>query len=152
MPSGRKFVIGRKSRSCLSRCALSARVLLWHLFQRTSPLVIDTIRGYPSTLYNVVDLTNSGFLRNLLKNMDLQCPRYKELCRSIMIASISLPDASSSSCVVLLQRPPPSIYFRLVSSGVASVHVRHLYKLAYGRHILASKALKADIYFHANYH
>ena len=57
---------------------------LEHLFQRTHPLAIDTIRGYSlalsSTLYYVVDLTNSVFLRNLLKNMDLQCPRYKELC------------------------------------------------------------------------
>ena len=57
---------------------------LEHLFQRTPPLAIDTIRGYrsalSSTLYNVVDLTNSIFLRNLLKNMDLQRPKYKELC------------------------------------------------------------------------
>ena len=101
-----------ESRSCLSRCALSGRVLLWHLFQRTSPLAIDTIREYrsasSSTLYNVVDLTNPVFLRNLLKNMDLQCPRYKELCPIVMIASISLtpsyqtgprPAASSSSSV-----------------------------------------------------
>ena len=40
------LVPSAESRSCLSRCALSARVLLWHLFQQTSPLVIDTIRGY----------------------------------------------------------------------------------------------------------
>ena len=58
--------------------------LLEHLFQRTPLLAIDTIRLYrsalSSTFYNVVDLTNSVFLRNLLKNMDLQCPKYKELC------------------------------------------------------------------------
>ena len=54
---------------------------LEHLYQRTPPLAI---RGYRSALssilYNVVDLTNSVFLRNLLKNMDLQRPKYKELC------------------------------------------------------------------------
>ena len=52
---------------------------LEHLFHRTAPLAIDTIRGYlsalSSTLYNVVNSTNFIFLRNLLKNMDLQCPR-----------------------------------------------------------------------------
>ena len=65
---------------------------LEHLFQRTPPLAIDTIRGYPSalssTLYNVVDLTNSVFLRNLLKNMDLQRPKYKELCPKWNIALV----------------------------------------------------------------
>ena len=57
---------------------------LEHLFQRMPPVTIDTIRGYrsalSSTLYNVVDLTNSVFLRNLFKNRDLQRPKYKQLC------------------------------------------------------------------------
>ena len=73
--------------------------LLELLFQRTPPLAIDTIRGYcsvlSSTLYKVVDLTNSVFLRNLLKNMDLQRPRYKELCPkwnlALVLAYISSP-------------------------------------------------------------
>ena len=65
---------------------------LEYLFQRTPPSAIDTIRGYhsplSSTLYNVVDLTNSVFLRNLLKNMDLQHPRYKELCPKWYLALV----------------------------------------------------------------
>ena len=60
---------------------------------------IDTIRGYRSeysyTLYNMVDLTNSVFMRNLLKNMDLQCPKYKELCPkwnlALVLAYITSP-------------------------------------------------------------
>ena len=72
---------------------------LKHLFQRTAPLVIDTIRRYrlalSSTLYNVVDLTNAVFLRNLLKYMDLQRPKYKELCPkwnlALVLAYITSP-------------------------------------------------------------
>ena len=80
MPSGRNFVVGAIDRKQI--LSLVAE-FLEHLFQRTPPLAIDTIRGYhsalSSTLYNMVDLTNSVFLRNLLKNMDRQRPRYKEL-------------------------------------------------------------------------
>ena len=73
--------------------------LLEHLFQKTPPLAIDTIRGYrsalSSTLYNVMDLTNSVFLRNLLKNMDVQHPKYKELCPkwnlALVLAYITSP-------------------------------------------------------------
>ena len=65
---------------------------LEHLLQRTPPLAIDTISGYHSALssilYNVVDLTNSVFLRNLLKNMDLQHPRFKELCPKWILALV----------------------------------------------------------------
>ena len=72
---------------------------LEHLFQRMPPLSIDTIRGYrsalSSTLYNMVDLTNSVFLRNLFKNMDLQRPKYKEFCLkwnlALVLAYITSP-------------------------------------------------------------
>ena len=43
-----------ESRSCLSRCALSGRVL-GALFQKTPPLAIDTIRGYRSALSSRAD-------------------------------------------------------------------------------------------------
>ena len=70
-----------------------------HFFQRSPPLDIDTIRGYhsalSSTLYNAVDLTNFEFRRILLKNMDLQRPRYKELCPkrnlALVLAYITSP-------------------------------------------------------------
>ena len=43
----------------------------------------------------MVALTNSVFLRNLLKNMDLQCPKYKELCPkwnlALVLAYITSP-------------------------------------------------------------
>ena len=43
----------------------------------------------------MVDLTNSVFLRNLLKNMDLQCPKYKKLCPkwnlALVLAYITSP-------------------------------------------------------------
>ena len=130
-----QLVSSTESRSCLSRCALSGRVLLRNLFQRTSLLAIDTIRGYrsalSSTLYNVVDLTNSVFLRNPLKNMDLQCPRYNELCPTI--SRWYRPRLATRRVLVQLHRHPAastSVHLFssvLVGCGVGACPSLYLY-------------------------
>ena len=108
---------------------------LEHLFQRTPPLAIDTIRGYrsalSSTLYNVLDLTNSVFLRNLLKNMALQCN--KKLCPNWNLALV-LPYITS----------PPFEPIMKASLWHLMLKTVFLLKLASGRHRKELHALSCN--------
>ena len=98
MPSGLEFCCWchRQKTDHVSADVPLVAEFLEHLFQR---MAIDTIRGYrlalSSILYNVVDLKISIFLRNLLRNMDLQHPRYKKLCPkwnlALVLAYITSP-------------------------------------------------------------
>ena len=86
------LVPSTESRSCLSRCS-------WSICSIERPHWLSILLGGFSRrcqpLYNVVDLTNLVFLRNLLKNMDLQRPKYKELCPkwnlALVLAYITSP-------------------------------------------------------------
>ena len=127
MPSGKTFVVGAiDGKQILSQpmWPLVAE-FLEHLFQRTPSLAINTIRGYrsafSSTLYNVVDLTNSVFLRNLLKNMDRQCPKYKELCPkwnlALVLAYITSPPFEPIMKASLWHLPLKTVFLLKLASG-----------------------------------
>ena len=89
------------------------------------PLAIDTISGSRSalscTLYNVVGLTTSVFLRNLLKNMDLQRPKYKELCPkwnlALVLAYLTSPPFEPIMNVSLWHLTLKTVFLLKLASG-----------------------------------
>ena len=123
----------RKADSVSADVPLAAE-FLEHLFQGTPPLAIDTIRRYrsalSSTLYNMVDLQT---LRNLLKNMDLQHPKYKELCPKWNLALVLAYIIS-----------PPFEPIMKASLWHLTLKTVFLHKLASSRHRNELHALSCD--------